>query len=113
MPRLTASARQYTLDLDRRFVRRLRPPPAGACVSQNDRGIGRIHSHQQTMPAGRSVVVEPCATAVGLEGRKVERDRRIDDVVVVDVGECRKVAQHRGPDRNIWHRVSIASRERK
>src|SRR5204863_7818366 len=81
--------------LDGGVVGRLRPEAAGRGVADD---VSFVFRDEQAMASGCRVIVEPLAALLRHERDDVERDRRVDDVVVVDVGEGGEVGVHRGPD---------------
>jgi cobalamin-dependent methionine synthase I len=62
-----------------------------------------VGSREQAVSTRGGVILEPASALSGCERTKIERDRRMDDVVVVDVGERLEVVERCGPNRVIGH----------
>lgn len=87
-PRMTVHAR-----FDGSVVGRLRAPTARARVA--DAGAVTIGRDEQPVRPGTLVIVEPRPPLSSSERVQVEGNRRVDDVVVVDVGQRRKIVERR------------------
>jgi hypothetical protein len=70
-------------DFDGGVVRRLRTPSAAAGVRHASALL--VGCHEQPMRPGVGVNIEPRPALGSCERMQIERDRRMDDVVVVDL----------------------------
>ncbi len=87
--------------LDRRAIGRFGTPPAAARISHTATpAVGR---HEQPMSTRRAVLVEPRPPLGRGERLEVERDRGVDDVMVVNLGQRLEVVERGRPDRVVRH----------
>ena len=83
-----------------RVVRRLLAKMARRGVSDD---AAALFGGEQPMPRIGHVRIEPRLTALDRKRREIERDRRMDDVVVVYLRQFRQIARRRHADGDPIH----------
>ncbi len=86
--------------LNARLIRRFIAKSHGSRITHHNAVVFR---HQQTMTASSRELLKPRHTRLHRMRREIKCDRRMDYVVVVNLGEQRKVASNSRTNANVVH----------
>src|SRR5690349_21887727 len=96
--------------LHRRFVSFLGTEEPGSSVPDYLPSSALLHRNHQPVPLAVGMLFEPPPESLHRKRRRIKGDRRIQDVVVINLREPRQIGEYRRPGRDVFHSKRFSSR---